>query len=185
MPDYPPFMNAYGNLARIMSKIKEAKTPERFTVDFLNNTLGFKGGSATPFIPFAKRIGLLASDGTPTDLYSRLNPNESGPAMAEAMRKGYAVLYERNENAHNLDRRQLEGLIVEATGLEKGSPTLRAIAASFEALNTLAKFDSAPKPPATIGAKLEENGQEQHGANLGNAEVGSLVHHLYQFAENR
>jgi hypothetical protein len=45
MADYPPFMNAYGLIPKILSKIKEAKTPGHFTQDFLANTLGFDGGS--------------------------------------------------------------------------------------------------------------------------------------------
>lgn len=103
MADYPPFMNAYGNIGKILAKIKDAQTPERFTLDYLATKLGFSGGSATPFIPFAKRLGFLASDGTPTDLYRRFrNPAQSGAAIAEATKKGYAALYERNEHAHHL-----------------------------------------------------------------------------------
>jgi hypothetical protein len=44
-------MNAYGNVTKIMNKIKEAKTPDRVSQDFLGTVLGFSGGSATPFIP--------------------------------------------------------------------------------------------------------------------------------------
>ena len=67
MSDYPPFMNAYGNVSKILNKIKEAKTPDRFSQDFLATVLGFSGGGARPFIPLAKRLGLLASDGAPTE----------------------------------------------------------------------------------------------------------------------
>lgn len=91
--DYPPFMNAYGNITKILTKVKEAQTPERFTQDFLGTKLGFSGGSARPFVPFAKRLGLLASDGTPTEIYKRFrNTSQSGAAMAEAIKKGYAKL---------------------------------------------------------------------------------------------
>lgn len=40
MADYPPFMNASGTIPRILDKIKEAKTPARFTQDFLATNLG-------------------------------------------------------------------------------------------------------------------------------------------------
>jgi hypothetical protein len=66
MADYPPFMNAYGNVPEILDTIKEAKTPDRFITDFLGTNLGFTGGSARPFIPLAKRLGQLGGDGTPT-----------------------------------------------------------------------------------------------------------------------
>lgn len=148
--EYPPFMNATGNVSRILNKIKEAATPDRFTYDFLETALGFSGGSARPFIGFAKRIGLLGSDGVPTDLYKRFrNPSESGAAIAAAMKTGYGELYKRNEYAHKLDHKGLEGLVMEATGLEKGNATLRAIVGTFEALKGFADFEASPKAETT------------------------------------
>jgi hypothetical protein len=152
MANYPPFMNASGNIPRILNRLKEAKTPERFTQDFLSTELGASGGSARPFIPLAKRLGLLTPDGTPTDLYKRFrNPPESGGAMAAAIRRGYDALYKRNEYAHSLDKGKLKGLIAEATGLDSQATTLGAIASTFEALKAFADFDAtenAPTPQA-------------------------------------
>ena len=142
MSDYPPYMNAYGAVPRILDRIKSAQTPERFTQDFLSTKLGFSGGSNRAFIPFAKRIGLIQSDGTPSQAYRAFrNPAESGMAMANMIRHGYSELYARNEFAHDLARDQLEGLLIEITGLEHGNPTLRAIASCFEALKGFAQFD--------------------------------------------
>ncbi len=151
MPEHPPFMNSSGLVTRILSKIREAKTPERFTQDYLADTLGFKSGSAKPFIPLAKRLGLLSTDGRPTDLYNQFrNPNTTKSAMARAIRQGYADLFARNENLHALDGKTLEGLIVEATGLDSGSSTLRAILGTFKNLKALADFGQAdPKPTVT------------------------------------
>ncbi len=141
MADYPPYMNSYGVLSRIVEKVKNAKTPDRFTVDYLKSTLGFKSNSARAFIPLGKRLGLLNSDGTPTDLYKSFrNPSSSGAAMAEALRKGYGPFYERNENAHTLSKKDTEGLVVEITGLERKHQTTRAIVGTFEALKAFADF---------------------------------------------
>ena len=52
-------MNSYGLIPKILNKIKDAKTPPRFTMDFLGTNLGFNSGSARPFVGFAKRLGLL------------------------------------------------------------------------------------------------------------------------------
>jgi len=148
MPGYPPFMNSYGLVTKILGKIKEAKTPDRFTQDYLAKTLGVASGSAKPFIPLAKRLGLLSSDGTPTDTYHQFrNPDHSSGAMARAMRTGYADLFSRNENAHKLDRKALEGLVVQATGLDSKSGTLRCIVGTFENLKAFADFGSAELPP--------------------------------------
>lgn len=147
MADYPPFMNAYGNVTKILNKIKEAKTPDRFSQDYLDTVLGFSGGSAKPFIPLAKRIGLLNGDGTPSDLYSRFrNPAQSEQAMAEMIRRGYPELYKRNEFAHALDKPGLKGLVMEVTGLDKSSPTLQAIVNTFENLKAFANFELKASP---------------------------------------
>ena len=144
--DYPPFMNGYGTTAKILNKIKEAQTPDRFTQDFLSTKLGFPGGTAKPFIPLAKRIGFLESDGRPTHLYKSFrNPDQSKAAMASAIRNGYAQLYERNEFVHDLDRTKLEGLVTELTGLEKGHGTVKSIVGTFETLKKFADFDK-PEP---------------------------------------
>lgn len=140
--EYPPFMNGYGTTAKILGKIKEAQTPDRFTQDFLSTKLGFPGGTAKPFIPLAKRLGLLEGDGKPSDLYKAFrNHAHSKAAMATAIRKGYSQFYERNEYAHDLDKKKLEGLVVEITGLEAGHATTRAIIGTFESLKSFADFN--------------------------------------------
>jgi Family of unknown function (DUF5343) len=170
--DYPPFMNAYGNIVKILTKIKEAQTPERFTGDFLGTKLGFGGGSAAPFIPFAKRLGLLAADGTPTDLYKRFrNPPQSEAAIAQAIRNGYPTLYERNEFVHSLDQKGLTGLVMEATGLAKNHGTLNSIVRSFLALKTLAEFDKASSSGTDSStdkvSEANDEGEDAHGAEVG------------------
>ena len=144
MAETLPYMNSTGLVSKILDKIKEAKTPERFSQDFLGTVLGYSSGSAKPSISLAKRIGLINSDGSPSPLYHRFrgSEDESKAAIAEAIRKGYAPLYKRNEYAHNLDKKKLEGLIREITGMEEGSSVLRAITGTFEALKKYADFDA-------------------------------------------
>lgn len=144
MAETLPYMNSTGLVSKILDKIKEAKTPDRFSQDFLGTVLGYSSGSAKPFISLAKRIGLINSDGTPSPLYHRFrgSEDESKAAMAEAIRKGYAPLYKRNEYAHDLDKKKLEGLIREITGMEEGNSVLRAITGTFEALKKYADFDA-------------------------------------------
>lgn len=140
---YPPYMNATGLVGKVLEKIKVAATPDRFTQDYLATELGFSGGSAKAFMPLAKKIGFLASDGSPTDLYKQFrNTNKaiSKAAMAEAIRKGYSDIYSRNEYAHSLSKSDLEGLIVEMTGSEKGNKTVQAVVGTFEALKGFADF---------------------------------------------
>lgn len=143
MAENPPYVLAPSIISSGLQKIKNAATPERFTQDFLANTLGMKGGSPKALIPFLKRIGFLGSDGTPSELYKKFrNPAESGQAVAKGILFGYKVIFDINEKANELSDTDLKGLIVQATGLEKNSRTVQAIAGSFKALKELAKFES-------------------------------------------
>lgn len=152
-------MNAYGNITKVLEKIKGAATPERFSQDFLAETLGMKGGSARPVIPYLKRTGFLGPDGTPSTLYKSFrNPSGEGAAAAQALRTGYAPLFKMVEAAHTLDDAQLKGLIVQATGLENNSKVVGAILGSFKALNAFADADaSAPaEVPSTADDPVRE-----------------------------
>lgn len=134
-----PYVPSYGVITKTLEKIKTAATPPRFTQDFLATKLNLKGGSPKPVIPFLKRIGFLGSDGVPTDVYRRFrNPSEAGHAAAQALRVGYSPMFEVNEYAHDLNDKDLKGLIVQVTGLEPDSGTTKAILGSFKALRDFA-----------------------------------------------
>jgi len=138
-----PYVVSTGSLTKALEKIQSAATPGRFTQEFLA-TLGMKGGSARPVIPFLKRTGFLASDGTPTGIYRRFrNSRERGRAAAEALQTGYATLFVANEAAHELSDSELRGLIVQMTGVDEGSRTLTAMLGSFKALREFADFSAA------------------------------------------
>src|SRR3546814_499269 len=130
----PPLINSTGLIGKIFEKIQQAKVPPRYTTDFQTTVLGFGSGSARPFIPFLKRLGFIQSDGTPTELYTRFrNADSSGVAMAEAMRIGFADIFQKNEFANDLTDDKLKNLVVEVTGKEPSDGTVGAIVSSFKA----------------------------------------------------
>jgi hypothetical protein len=138
-----PYISYPACIPRILKKIKEAQSPDRFTYDFLQTKLGFKGGNYSQFIPLAKKINLLNTDGTPTDLYKKFRNNATSKhSIAEAIKKGYAELFTRNEYANDLSSDQLQGLVVEITGLESKSQVVKLICQTFEALKNESTFDS-------------------------------------------
>lgn len=139
-----PYVVQPGSIAKIFDKVKHAQTPERFTVDFLQTKLGFRGGNYRQFIPLAKKLGFLGTDGKPTDIYKRFrNSAQAGSAMAAAMRTGYHEIFERNEYANSLTKDQLKGLVVEISGLDSKDRVVQLICQTFEALKKLADFDAA------------------------------------------
>lgn len=157
MAESLPYVLNPGTLQKLLDKIKDASTPDRFTTDYLEETLGMKGGSARAVIPFLKKTGFLRADGVPTELYKRFrNPSASGAAAAEALTTAYKPLFAMNENAHKLSDAELKGLVLQATGLDHDSRVVSGIVASFKHLKSRASFDTKgsslpepidPKPP--------------------------------------
>lgn len=144
MADLPPYMNAYGNITSVLEKIKSAPTPPKFTQDFLQTKLGIQSSSARPIIPFLKKMGFIDDANVPTDRYRRFrNPPQSGKAAAEGLRSAYKVLFDSNEYAHDLQLQDLEGLVIQITGLDKSNQSLRAIVSSFNALKSFANHDES------------------------------------------
>lgn len=140
-----PYVVQPGSVSKILDKAKQAQTPDRFTQDFLSTKLGFKGGNYRQFIPLAKKLGLLGSDGKPSDTYKQFrNPPQSGAAVAAAIKTGYRELFERNEYAGSLNKEQLKGLVVEITGLDVKDRVVQLISQTFEELKKHADFDAKP-----------------------------------------
>lgn len=172
-----PYVTSYGAITKTLERIKDASTPDRFTQDFLATRLGLKGGSPKPVIPFLKRTGFLASDGSPTELYKRFrNPAQSGGAAAEALKRGYAALYEVNEYAHDLNDSELKGVIVQVTGQQPDSSTTRAMLGSFKALRKFADFDAeAPVRVEAEAAAAEETVVPAAGERAGDIRLGYTI----------
>lgn len=153
-----PYMTAPGSIIKILEKIKDAATPEIFSQDFLKTKLGFNGGNYLTFISWAKKCGLLNSDGSPAQIYKQFrNPTTSGSSLAVAIKTGYSELYSRNEYCHELDKKAFKGLVMEATGDSHDSRKVDMIVSTFFNAKTLADFDSNISVKATTIKQESKN----------------------------
>lgn len=164
-----PYMSAPGSIVKILEKIKEASTPEIFSQDFLKTKLGFNGGNYLTFISWAKKCGLLNSDGTPSQLYRQFrNPTTSAQSLATALKQGYIELYSRNEYCHELERKAFKTLVMDATGDSHDSRKVDMIVGTFFNVKTLADFDQDQKEttaPSQNMEKTESKSNETHIPN--------------------
>lgn len=136
------YSTSVGTLEKMLEKIKTASAPDRFTQDFVGTKLAMKGGTAKACIPILKKMGLIGSDGTPTDLYREYrNPAKSRLALGKAFRTLYARLYEMNEYVHDAKDQEVLGLIVECTGKEHDNVTTRYTLSTFNMLRKHADFE--------------------------------------------
>lgn len=75
--------------------------------------------------------------------------------MAEAMRIGFADIFQKNEFAQALTDEKLKNLIVEVTGKKANDTAVVSITGSFKACNQLADFNAADAKQSDKIAPLE------------------------------
>jgi hypothetical protein len=145
-----PYMAFPGAAPRILSKINEAKRPERFTQDYLATVLGFNGGNYQAMLPMLKRMRFLEQDGTPTRRYDQYrNDDTKALALAEGVRNAYSAVFDRNQYAHHLSKEKLASLVTEITGQAKDSSVAKYIVSTFWNLKEGADFEG------TLGDKQQ------------------------------
>lgn len=139
-----PYLATPGSLKTALDKIRQAATPERVTNDFIQNNLGMKGGNGAAITPFLKKIGMVASDASPTDLYKRFrNPTSGQFAMADAIKIGYKPLAAVSEYFYKMPDRELTNTIVQVTGAEANSSSVKQIVGTIKAMKEYASFESS------------------------------------------
>ena len=120
MPDYPPYINAYGQLPRLFKRIQEADVPSKFTQDFLSSILGLKSSGHRPMIPFLKRLGFIDNSNTPTSAYREYRDDENSKfVMGEQLKKSYPELYKTHEYAHTLSKSEIINKLSSVLGVAK------------------------------------------------------------------
>lgn len=161
-----PYVTSPTSIKNALERIQTAATPPRFTSDFVNTVLLIKGGTGSAIVPFMKRIGFVASDGTPTDLYKRFrNQMNGGAAMAEAIKKSYSELLSVNEYFYKAPDKDLHALILQITGLDRENRVAQSIFATLKVLKTFADFDQQDEAGELRSPVPDSSGREG-GASL-------------------
>ncbi|TPM35447.1 DUF5343 domain-containing protein [Mesorhizobium sp. B2-3-5] len=156
IPGNLPYTPTHGRLSEALKALVEAERPQQFNESFLDTVLKIRGGSARPIPPLLKRMGLLNSDNSPTELYSRFKSDSTrAEAALVALKNGFSEIFRRNEYAHRLPDERIKELIIEITGLHKSDPIVSAIFGTFNAFNEFAR--SAKE------LKSQEQNQERSG----------------------
>lgn len=138
-----PYVTAPGTISRALNAIKSAATPERVSQDYVKTVLGIKGGSGDQITSYLKKIGFALQDGTPTELYKQFrNTSTSKKAGADAMRKAYQPLFQRNESMYKLSDEDLRGLIASETGQASDSNPVSLTLGCIKNMREFADFES-------------------------------------------
>lgn len=174
-----PYLASPGSIKTALERIRSAATPDRVTIDFVTTKLQIKGGTGFAILPYLKKIGFVATDGSPTDLYKQFrNSALAGAAIAEAIKIGYKDLLQVNEYFYELDDKKLLDLIIQVTGADAKSSVAKATLSTLKTLKSFANFNipKAAEPPASskevsphvehIDSQIHALGKERLGLNL-------------------
>ena len=146
MTEYPPYVDAYGQLKELFGKIKEASVPPKFTLDFLSTVLKLKSSSYRPMIPFLKRMGFVDQANVPTKVYSEYRDEyKSKIIMAQQIRSAYNKLYNAHTYAHKLKKEEVTSKLHSLLGTSKEDKTIVKVASTFMELCKLADFEGELK----------------------------------------
>lgn len=142
IPGGLPYLPASGTLKKILERITEAAQPPKFNSDFLENVLKLKGGAGRAIPPILKKLGMLSTDGVPTELYAKFRTESGrGRAAHQALRNGFPEIFKRSDYAHTVPDNKLRDIIVEITGLKPNDKVVQAIKGTFNAVKSFVPAD--------------------------------------------
>jgi len=142
IPGGLPYLAASGTLKKTLERITEAAQPLKFNSDFLENVLKLKGGAGRAIPPILKKLGMLSTDGVPTELYAKFRTESGrGRAAHQALRNGFPEIFKRSDYAHTVPDGKLRDIIVEVTGLKSSDKVVQAIKGTFNAVKSFVPAD--------------------------------------------
>ncbi|MCA9487505.1 MAG: DUF5343 domain-containing protein [Nanoarchaeota archaeon] len=158
MVEQPLYVNSYGKIKELLESIKNAAVPQKFTHDFLYNTLGFKSTSDRALISFLKRLGFLSQENIPTQIYKDFRViSLSKEILGKQIKECYSMLFQANVKAHELPQSDIQELIKRVTGWGNDDQRLSSAVGTFQKLVDLAEFKS---PESYKEEKIEKKKQE-------------------------
>ena len=155
MPESYPYIISNNKIEPILTKIRSAAKPERFSTRETLVKWGFAASNDRAMVGVLKALGFLTENGTPTEAYDRLrDTNEWRYVLGERMRELYADLFAIDMSINSAPENEVKGAISRVTG--KDDESVKRYYATFKTLAGLAKFDPKPTKAAGPVTRTEE-----------------------------
>jgi hypothetical protein len=164
-------------LKSVLDKIIEASRPDKLTIDYIGDVWGFKSSSYRAVLAVLKRVGLIETDGRPTDTYSKFRTeNNRSDAALTALRNGFPDVFKRREFAQHLSEKDIADIVVDITGRERGDATLRAIVGTFRTFAGFVTKTTENKPAANAieatAERIDPPTNQVQGSDRGGTGIG-------------
>ncbi len=172
-----PYTTVPGKLRDLFKKAPSMGRPDKVTVSWLKKA-GWTSSNDPSMIPVLKFVGIVGSDGIPSELWDSLRVQDEGnrAKLASAIRQAYADLFSLYPDAHRKDAEALRNFFRANTSAGEQAQT--KMLQTFQVLAEFADFDAeAPSStPATQGAsKAKKDNAQGGGTNSGGAASPGLT----------
>jgi Family of unknown function (DUF5343) len=155
-----PYTTVPGKLREILAKAPTMGRPSKVTQEWLRQA-GWTSSNDRSVIPVLRFVGLIGSDGTPTELWDaiRVQDIQGRAQVAEAIRKAYAELFRLYPDAHRKDAEAIRNFFRANTS--GGEQVQSKLVQTFQVLADFADFDT----PAPAGAVAENTSTTMRGTD--------------------
>jgi len=169
----PPYLTSVRNVEAIFSKIKSAGTPPKFNVTFLKSSLGFGSSSDRAIVPQLKYLKLIDDNNTPTERYNLYRGARGSEILGQSIKEAYAEVFLANQNANELEDKELKDLFSSLTG--KGDSVTQKMAATFKTLCSIASFSESDQEMTTEDQSPTSSKAEEPNDEAGKVFKGELI----------
>lgn len=155
-----PYCNTLGNIPKYFERMRQAETPSnRFSIEFLKNTLNFKSGNDNKLIPLLKSMKFIDDSGNPLQLYREFRSETTFPSksIATGVKNAYSSLFTRDKDIHKATEDSIKGHIIAITGRGESAPVVRLITQTFLGLVAISDFESEQKMSSNSSEELKQS----------------------------
>lgn len=175
------------NLEGIINSLISAKAPERLTGSFLK-TLGYTSSNDTLYVKLFKEIGLLDSNGTPTEKYYRfIDQSQTAKVLAECVEEGYSDLFAINQKAYEMTEEEVKNKLKTLTQGSIEDNKLKLMAKTFKALADYADWKkpaqqkkSSPQTYVPHNSQASKKEETETKINSLGSGISSTLHYNIQ-----
>ena len=140
MPITESYLAQTKNLEEILTAIRHAQAPDKFTIKFLEH-LGFQSKNDRTVIGMLKAMGFIDDLGAPRERYYQfLDEDIWARVLADGVREAYEDLFRINKDANTMTASQVKGKLKTLLQGSKGDAVLQKMTTTFTALCELADF---------------------------------------------
>ena len=137
------YLQTTKNVDAFFTALLSAEAPDRFTQKFLVD-LGFKSTNDRLYIRLLKSLGLIDSNGAPTqEYYNFLDQTQAKQVLAERIRDAYSDLFAIRKDANTMTLEEVKNKLKTLTQGKKSDVVLGLMANTFKALCDFAEWSDS------------------------------------------